>query len=776
MKQKLLNKIWLRTLAVVAVMTTAFAEQAWGETVTMRYQGTTTGNFGTGNEAATVGLDASQWSVIADKGNASNNVGFNKAGDIRLYYNAEGSNTLTVSSLTESTINSIKITFTGDDYSNVTVTVDGEAVTATDGVYAINSTSFVLGNGNTSNVQVRIASVLIDYTPSGINPVCTTPTISGEDQFLESTEVSITCSTEGATIKYSTNNGSSWTNYSAPFTLTATTTVLAKATKNGMNDSEVASKTFTKAEILTVAQARDAIDEAGGEKVLGVYAKGIVSTIVTPYSSEHGNVTFNLVDNTGDEVFLQAYRCGGDDASKVMIGDEVVVFGDLTKYKDTYEFAQGCEIVSLIHVEHQAYTLTIGTLENIELFIFNDPNGTELIESGAQIPWGTTIYISPDPDEGYLLDAITVTDASNENIVLMNAGAGMWSFVMPESDVTINASVTAKPASPKYTWVLADLADLTEDDVFVIVGNNDENYAMSNDKGTTTGPSAVAVTVEDGQITSNVSDNLLWTVSSSSSGYTFYPNGDTEKWLYCTNSNNGVRVGTNDNKLFVIKDGYLYHIATKRYVGLYNSADWRCYTLGTENAFPKNIEGQSFAFYKRVPVSVTIGEAGWASVVTPAAVAMPEGVTGYIVTDAANGSAKLAEVSAVPANTPILVQGAAGTYTFNEATTTDPVTGNKLLASDGSIVGDAATIYVLSTGNSGVGFYLLASGTKVPANKCYLQVRSGARSFIGFGDETAISTMNHQPSTIHHYDLQGRRVLQPTKGLYIVNGKKVVIK
>ena len=162
---------------------------------------------------------------------------------------------------------------------------------------------------------------------------------------------------------------------------------------------------------------------------------------------------------------------------------------------------------------------------------------------------------------------------------------------------------------------------------------------------------------------------------------------------------------------------------------------------------------------------------------TPAAVAMPEGVTGYIVTDAANGSAKLAEVSAVPANTPILVQGAAGTYTFNDATTTDAVTDNKLLASDGSIVGDAATIYVLSNEEShGVGFYLLASGTKVPVNKCYLQVRSGARSFIGFGDETAINSVKAEVQSSEVFDLQGRRVAQPTKGLYIMNEKKVMIK
>ena len=97
----------------------------------------------------------------------------------------------------------------------------------------------------------------------------------------------------------------------------------------------------------TVAQARAAIDAGTGTQ--GVYATGIVSAIPTAYNSQYGNVTFNMVDEEGDEVFLQAYRCGGDEAADVMVGDVVVVYGNLTKYNTTYEFAQGCQVVSLIH-------------------------------------------------------------------------------------------------------------------------------------------------------------------------------------------------------------------------------------------------------------------------------------------------------------------------------------------------------------------------------------------------------------------------------------------
>ena len=151
---------------VTGVISKTFTKSSGGEEVTLQYTGTTTGNFGTGNEAATVGLSAEDWSVIGDQGEASNNVGFNKAGDIRLYWNAEGSNILTVSSLKDATINFITIEYTGDSYSNGKVLVGGNAVSISNGSYPINSSSFAITNGNTSNVQVRIKSIVINYTPS----------------------------------------------------------------------------------------------------------------------------------------------------------------------------------------------------------------------------------------------------------------------------------------------------------------------------------------------------------------------------------------------------------------------------------------------------------------------------------------------------------------------------------------------------------------------------------------------------------------------------------
>lgn len=143
------------------------------------------------------------------------------------------------------------------------------------------------------------------------------------------------------------------------------------------------------------------------------------------------------------------------------------------------------------------------------------------------------------------------------------------------------------------TWEKAELSELTSDDVFVIVDAT-SSTALSNDKGTSSAPSVVAVTIEGSKITSTVEENIKWKVSGNNTdGYTFYPKGSTETWLYTTNSNNGVRVGTNDNKLFTLDDKWLYNTATKRWVGVYNSQDWRCYT-NTDG----NIKDTQTQFYK----------------------------------------------------------------------------------------------------------------------------------------------------------------------------------
>ena len=106
---------------------------------------------------------------------------------------------------------------------------------------------------------------------------------------------------------------------------------------------------------------------------------------------------------------------------------------------------------------------------------------------------------------------------------------------------------------------------------------------------------------------------------------------------------------------------------------------------------------------------------------------------------------------------------------------------NELLVSDGSVKGNGTSIYALGIdkNTSKVGFILVKSGTSIPAGKAYLNIVASGREFIGFGDEdaTGIEAVKQNAKADNQYfNLAGQRVTQPTKGLYIVNGKKVIVK
>ncbi len=152
------------------------------------------------------------------------------------------------------------------------------------------------------------------------------------------------------------------------------------------------------------------------------------------------------------------------------------------------------------------------------------------------------------------------------------------------------------------SWLLTDATKLQTGDVVVIVDQT-TTMAMPNDGGTSKAPAATAVTLSDdlSQISSDVADNLQWVVTADNGTYKFGVPG-TENYLYCTSTNNGVRVGTNENNTFTwVADEenanstkpFLVNVATARYIGVYNSQDWRCY--GSIN---NNIKATVTAFYK----------------------------------------------------------------------------------------------------------------------------------------------------------------------------------
>ena len=115
-------------------------------------------------------------------------------------------------------------------------------------------------------------------------------------------------------------------------------------------------------------------------------------------------------------------------------------------------------------------------------------------------------------------------------------------------------------------------------------------------------------------------------------------------------------------------------------------------------------------------------------------------------------------------------------------------TGSATSYSDNSLLGTMTSIgnpgnaFVLNKGSQGIGFYKLSASGTIGAHKAYLTYDgSSARAFFSF-DEDSETTSISEIETMRNvgnetfYNLNGQKVANPTKGLYIVNGKKVIIK
>ena len=176
---------------------------------------------------------------------------------------------------------------------------------------------------------------------------------------------------------------------------------------------------------------------------------------------------------------------------------------------------------------------------------------------------------------------------------------------------------------------------------------------------------------------------------------------------------------------------------------------------------------------------VEVGDAGYSTFSANKAVKM-RGVTAYAA-KYSGGNIVLTPVTEVPAGAGVIIEAAEDNYkvpVIESAAALGSI--NELQVSDGTTEGDGTHIFALGKKSGVVGFVRVKGGVKIPAGKAYLNIATppAARDFIGFDEETtAIEAIQQNAKADNQYfNLAGQRVAQPTKGLYIVNGKKVIIK
>lgn len=212
----------------------------------------------------------------------------------------------------------------------------------------------------------------------------------------------------------------------------------------------------------------------------------------------------------------------------------------------------------------------------------------------------------------------------------------------------------------------------------------------------------------------------------------------------------------------------------------YNKGGELPYTIERNNYTLRNIE-----LYLPATETVSVSEAGYATYATTNNVIVPSDVE--VMTVKVNDdktSITLNNVAAgtlIPANTGILVKATAGKYDFSVTSKECATLDNDLKAATTDVTSESegAKYFALTTLSDGkVGFAVVKDGVVIPAGKAYLMVENGTPAkFFGLdGEATGINSVKTAKADGAYYTLEGVKTTKPVKGLYIHNGKKIVVK
>ena len=224
-----------------------------------------------------------------------------------------------------------------------------------------------------------------------------------------------------------------------------------------------------------------------------------------------------------------------------------------------------------------------------------------------------------------------------------------------------------------------------------------------------------------------------------------------------------------------INDAFISQYPTDKFYDTgWNGQNRSCYYQFEEVEYPNTI-----TFHDAQNIN---GVSHIATFSAPFATIIPEGVKAYYVSaKGAEATMTAIDAEAIPANQGVILtseSGNAATMVPAAGETAATITGNQL----GHSAGAAKTLtagdgYILGKGSEGTAFYPCKAGS-LPINKAYLLGNGESAIVMNFGNAvTGINTIAAPASSkAPIFDLSGRRVVKATKGLYIQNGKKVIVK
>lgn len=564
----------------------------------------------------------------------------------------------------------------------------------------------------------------------------------------------------------------------------AVTSYALTVTNSNANDGSEA-KPFTVDEAIDFIKATEYGD--GNYHVQGIISK-ISSTSVlsggylTYYISDDGTETNQLRvymgKNKGDAEFTAV--------EDIAVGDNVIIVGPLLYYSNsTPEINTGNYIYSTDHT-----TLTVPELvvEDIAMEV----SQTKSVED---------LYLT-DSDGEVTVTSSSETVAKVEGGVLTAVGKGEATITVSiaktaayyATSKTFKVTVTVKDAvqpegatAASYFEKVTSTADLVDGQYLIVYAGDDKQHASVAFNGALekldAANNGIAVTITDNKIiaddnlkaavfTWNSTAKTLTSTNSIAIGNDSYSNGLKSDASGLTNT---ITFDESGNAVIsAVESASSENYTTLRYNYASDNLRFRYYKSGQQAIqlyLLKESAANSF--------DITVSDAGWRTLVSAQDVTLPEGLTAYVVTNTDDNKATLQEVSSIKANNPYILNGAKGTYTLTVADGVEAPAANLLQISTES-TGNGVYVLAQPDGKE-VGFYKWNGGS-LGAGRVYLPAPSaGAPEFLGFvfdGETTGVKAIENGRLAIDNavYNLAGQRVANPTKGLYIVNGKKVIIK
>lgn len=342
---------------------------------------------------------------------------------------------------------------------------------------------------------------------------------------------------------------------------------------------------------------------------------------------------------------------------------------------------------------------------------------------------------------------------------------------------------TTVTATVKFPFTVSKMGETPNETLLAIF--NADKYIRA------IGTDVKVQTLVDGETQRPLDLNALWAVYPSFNGNAFQfsiKNIATGKYI-CTESTGSslneqgtVMLGENATIFELTSDRDL-KISGKNVWLSINSTNDKNVWLGTHNSE----HGGTNVYTPDAVYNVTVTDVGYATFYASNAVAIPENVEAYYVAEGGMNAdwVELTEIKgAIPAETAVILKAIAGTYTFNKADDIDAIDGNMLLGTvENTMISGEAYVLGLLDGKAGLAKAILTDGRFLNNHhKAYLPVAEGANltaEFYGFGWDgtTGIDEVNCENSKMKGiYDLTGRKVQSPAGGIYIIDGKKVLIK